>query len=70
MDKGNRGIMTIETKFELKDKVSIIELNIVGTVMAFYYSTEIEYKIRYFDSGDPRELFFYESELCKIAKTI
>lgn len=62
--------MIIETKFELGEKVAVKEINKTGKVMAFFYATQIEYKVRYFDGGDPRELFFYEDEISKVAKTI
>ena len=58
--------MTIETKYELEEKVVVSELNITGRVIAFYYETKIEYKIRYFDSGDVRSVYFFENELQSI----
>lgn len=55
--------MIIETKFEIGDKVVINELNIAGKVVAFYYDIQLEYKVRYFDSGDLNHIFFLEDEL-------
>lgn len=55
--------MIIETKFEIGDKVVINELNVAGKVVAFYYDIQLEYKVRYFDSGDLNHIFFLEDEL-------
>ncbi len=55
--------VTITPRFELKQKVLIAPINVTGKVVAYYYSTELEYKVRYFDNGDPREAYFYEDEL-------
>ena len=55
--------ITITPVFVLKQKVKMIDINLTGRVVAYYYKTEIQYHVRYFDKGDVRTVYFYEDEL-------
>jgi hypothetical protein len=57
--------MIIKTKFEIKDRVVILDANLRGKVVGFYYDIELQYEVRYFDSGDYRIITFHEDEIRK-----
>lgn len=59
-------MITIKPKYALKQKVFIKDINIIGRVMAYYYKTELQYQVRYFDSGEARTMYFYEDELTNV----
>lgn len=51
-------------KFNIKDKVSIKQLDWDGIILAIFIGeTGIQYKVRYFYNGDAKEIYFYEEEL-------
>ena len=56
--------MTIETHYNLHDRVRIKELNRDGTVLGFCYDGDgLTYRTRYFDSGKPETVYFLDKEL-------
>ena len=56
--------MTIQTKYNISDKVFIPELNINGTIISVYISDcGIRYNIRYFKDFDVKDCYFYEKEI-------
>lgn len=58
--------MTIETKFELSQKVYIPQLSTTGRVTAFYLTKlgGLQYYVRYFRTGgNPENEYFFEDEL-------
>ena len=58
--------MTIETKFEIGQKVFIKDINMGGVVQSYYYLNRVEYRVRYFDAGQIHDPYFLESELSAI----
>jgi hypothetical protein len=58
--------MTINTKFEIGQRVFIEGLNISGTIISVYYLNRIEYRVRFFDAGNIRDPYFFEEELKEI----
>jgi hypothetical protein len=59
--------MTYEVKFDLKQKVRITELERNGIVNGIFIGLNgIEYKVRYFDNCESKEVYFYEFELEKV----
>ena len=59
--------MTIETQFNIGQKVYIPELKFWGKVLSIFLNGNgrIQYNIRYFDDKTPKECYFYEEELSK-----
>lgn len=56
--------MTLTTKFDWHERVLISALeDCWGTVMEISYTGHIEYKVRYFDSGEQKTVWLLESEL-------
>ncbi len=57
--------MIIKTKFSVRQKVYIPELKVFGVIKGIYVddNKEYSYKIRYFNSADYKECYFYEDEL-------
>lgn len=55
--------MKINTKFNLNQRIYIIELKCWGKIKTLFYDGEIFYKVRYFDNKDPKEVYFLEDEL-------
>jgi hypothetical protein len=54
-------------KFKLKDKVKIIDLDWKGIIIAIFISDlGVQYKVRYFYTGDAKEVYFFEEELEKV----
>jgi len=54
----------IDNKFNIQDKVKIIELDLIGIVTSIWVvEVGIKYNIRYFWEGKAEELYFYEWEL-------
>lgn len=58
--------MKIETKYEIGQEVLIEQLKISGVVQAIYYLNQIEYRVRYFDSGNIQDPYFFENELLAV----
>lgn len=58
--------MTIETKYEIGQRVLIEQLKISGVIQAIYYLNQVEYRVRYFDSGNIQDPYFFENELLSI----
>lgn len=53
-----------EFKFNLQDKVRIIELERVGRVVSIWITERgAQYQVRYFDSAEAKTVYFYEDEL-------
>jgi hypothetical protein len=56
--------MTIETKYNLGNRVRIKELNRDGTVLGFCIDADgLTYRTRYFDGGKPEIVYFLDKEL-------
>ena len=57
--------MTIETKYNIKQRVYISELKIWGKIKGLYIDDDnyYSYKIRFFDGKDPKECYFYDEEI-------
>jgi hypothetical protein len=56
-------------KFKLKDKVKIIDLDWKGIISAIFISElGIQYKVRYFYTGDAKEVYCFEEELEKVGE--
>ena len=56
--------MKIVNKYKLKDYVNIIDLETKGRVIAFYEDFHgIQYQVRYFLSGDIKNVYFFEDEI-------
>lgn len=50
--------------FSLGQRVRIKELNRPGRVLAIFIGdTGYQYKVRYFDDGDAKEVYFFTDEL-------
>lgn len=59
--------MKIETKYDIKDKVKILELERSGYITAIYIGRGYyQYYVRYFDKCEAKDVYFYEQELQKI----
>lgn len=57
-------IMTRDFKFDIKDRVKIIELECSGTVLSIWLDRwGNTYEVRYFHNGKAEKEYFYESEL-------
>ena len=56
--------MTIETRFEIGDRVRVIELGKAGTIKGMVVTARgIEYVVRYAAPGEFQEVSFFEDEL-------
>lgn len=56
--------MTIKTKFNLQDRVNIIELKTKGVIISISVTeTGTQYNVRYFKENAPTTTYFYEFEL-------
>ena len=56
-------------KFQLGDRVRIVELKTAGRVMAqFCDGLGTQYNVRYFWNGEAKTVYFYEEELEKVDK--
>ena len=56
--------MKIETKFDLDDRVEILELKRSGIIKSIWITVHgVEYKVRYFDSGEAKIIYFFENEI-------
>jgi hypothetical protein len=54
-------------KFNLKDKVKIIDLDWKGIIVAIFIADlGVQYKVRYFYTGDAKEVYCFEEELEKV----
>jgi len=54
----------IDNKFNLQDKVNILELDTNGVVLSVWNTHDgIKYEVRYFWEGIAKEVYFYEWEL-------
>lgn len=54
-------------KFNLKDKVKIIDLDWKGIIIAIFIGDlGVQYKVRYFYNGEAKEVYFFEDELEKV----
>lgn len=61
--------MNLETKYNIDDRVEIIELARTGSVINISYDgTRLNYTIRYFDNGTPLNTVFYDAEIKKVGK--
>lgn len=59
--------MTIETKFDINDKVRITEIEkTFGRVVSIWItSTGIQYEVKYYIEGKVQKEYFFEDELEK-----
>jgi len=56
--------MILTTKFNLNQQVYIIELERSGIIKSIWVTVHgVEYQVRYFDGGEARTIYFYETEL-------
>jgi hypothetical protein len=56
--------MILTTKFNLDQQVYIIELERSGIIKSIWVTVHgTEYQVRYFDDGEARTIYFYETEL-------
>lgn len=55
--------MKIETKFDICQRVYILELKIYGKIIAIHINNSTRYLVRYFDDKISQECYFYEDEL-------
>ena len=54
-------------KFNLKDRVTIIDLDWKGIIIAIFIGNlGVQYQVRYFYNGDAKEVYFFEHELEKV----
>ena len=61
--------MTLETEYNIQDRVHIVELNRDGVVIGFFIDGDgLQYRVRYFDNGKPETVYFFISELIRSAK--
>lgn len=57
----------VALKFYIQHKVHIAELNRSGyVIMILIDGTGIQYKVRYFDEAELREVYFYDWELTEV----
>lgn len=58
---------TITIAFKLTQRVQIVELNIIGTVTGIFVGFQCnEYRVRYFDNAEAKEVYFLENELKEV----
>jgi len=51
-------------RFNLKEKVRIVELNRTGIIKSIFISESgTQYQVRYFDNAEAKTIYFYEEEL-------
>jgi hypothetical protein len=56
--------MTIKTKYNISDRVCIVELKINGVVKGFFIDdNSIQYQVRYFKEQEAKNTYFYDFEL-------
>lgn len=56
--------MKLNNKFNIDDKVNIVELDRPGRVIGLYVTKgEIDYQVRFFSNGDAKNIYFKEDEL-------
>lgn len=55
--------MEIKTHFEMSQRVRIKDLNIIGRVIAVWFESKIQIRVRFWLNGDLKELYFFEDEL-------
>ena len=56
--------MQIEFKFDIKDRVWIIDLSCYGRVVSCWYTKKgLEYEVRYFLEGKIETTYLFEDEL-------
>ena len=58
--------MIYDTKYNLKDPVTILELKRPGIIVGFFIGgLGVTYYVRYFNNGELKSEYFYEEELEK-----
>ncbi len=56
--------MKINTKFDIHQPVKIIELGRKGRIRCISVDSDgLQYKIRYFDNAEAKDVWFYEDEI-------
>lgn len=56
--------MTLKTKFDKLQEVTILPLKLKGLVIAFYFGgLGLQYNVRYFKDLELKEIYFFENEL-------
>ena len=56
--------MTLKTKYNVKDRVYILELKLIGKIIGIYYDgAEITYNTSYFYNSEKKTCYFDESEI-------
>jgi hypothetical protein len=59
--------MELTTKFDLRQKVNITDLNWPGYVVSIWVTAKgTEYQVRYFNNGKLEVEYFFEEELSNI----
>jgi hypothetical protein len=57
-------LMTLKTKYNLKDAITINEIKTKGLILGIYIGdTGLSYNIRYFKDNSPTTCYFYEEEI-------
>lgn len=55
---------SIKVRFEVLDQVRITALECDGVVISIWVDTKgVSYQVRYFHSGDAKQVYFYDFEL-------
>ena len=58
--------MKINFKYDLRDKVKIIDINTEGIVIAHYHGESgIQYQVAYFLNGERTRTYLYPEEISK-----
>lgn len=56
--------MNVELRFSLNQRVYIKELSRTGIINGIFIGFQgIEYRVRYFDNAEAKEVYFYDFEL-------
>lgn len=59
--------LAVGTSMKIKDTVRIIELRVVGRIVAIYEdSTGQQFNVRYFWNGEAKTVYFYADEIRKV----
>ncbi len=64
--------MTIQTTFDLKQKIFIKELKISGVIISMFIGNDygLQYHVRYFKDNESKTSYFYDFELELFKETV